>query len=298
MATIEPNKELKIKAGHQLSYQSLMKENRKVLYFVMQGILSALLCYASLVSLYISFIKNKQFDLLTFFWTLTLVILASLSVYKCYKFVKNITSSLSSFFKNKTFPLLMICLINLCIGLFNVSTQYSRGVSQAEMVQFDMSLLSTNIIKTSEMQQQPPLDYYFSAFSQTLFGENKFAIRFHTMFFYLLLSLILPLGIYFFCSSFRITIIGSLLFDISHLIRLHAVDARPLCLALLTGFLFLFFYLSYLNNKKPLFPVFVSQYLFVVSIGLQPVTFDYLFISLFFLASSFQTKKLSLKNCF
>ena len=271
----------------------------------MQGLLSALLCYASLVSLYISFIKNKHFDLLTLFWTMTLVGLAGLSVYKCYKFVKKYTPLF--IFKKKTFPLLMICLINLCIGFFNISTQYPRAVANSEMAQFDISLSSTNIIKTAEAQQQPPLDYYFSSFSQTLFGENKFAIRFHAMLFYLLLSLILPLGIYFFCSSVRIAILGSLLFDINHVVRLHAVDARPLCLALLTGFLFLFFYLSYISNKKPdlkqepikksLFPIFASQYLFAVSIGLQPIIFIIsLFLSSFWLL--LQNKKTIFKKLF
>ena len=275
------------------------------LYFLMQGLLSALLCYASLVSLYISFIKNKHFDLLTLFWTLTLVGLAGLSVHKCYKFVKKYTPLFT--FKKKTFPLLMICLINLFIGFFNVSTQYPRAVSQSEMGQF-MNSLSKNVIKDSKRQQQPPLDYYFSSFSQTLFGENKFAIRFHAMFFYLLLSLILPLGIYFFCSSIRIAILGSLLFDINHVVRLHAVDARPLCLALFTGFLFLFFYLSYITNKKPvtlkqepikksLFPIFASQYLFVVSIGLQPIIFIIsLFLSSFWLL--LQNKKTIFKKLF
>ena len=183
-----------------------MKENRKPLYFIMQGVLSALLCYASLVSIYISFIKNKQFDLLTFFWTLTLVVLAGLAVYKCYKFIKKYHPP-PLFFKNKTFLLLTICFINLCIGFFNVSTQYSREFKISEMNQF-MNSLSKNVIEDSKRQQQPPLDYYFSSFSQSLFGDNKFAVRFHAMFFYLLLSLILPLGIYFFCSSVWITIIG------------------------------------------------------------------------------------------
>ncbi|MCZ0933479.1 MAG: hypothetical protein OXJ52_10075 [Oligoflexia bacterium] len=150
---------------------------------------------------------------------------------------------------------------------------------------------SKDIIDASKRQQQPPLDYYFSAFSHNVFGENKFAVRFHAMFFYLILCFALPLGLYFFCSSLWITVIGFLLFSINHVIRLHSIDARPLCLALLTGFLFLFFYLSYIRDndkqdldKKSLFPVFSSQYLFVVSIGLQPVIFIIsLFLSSFWL---------------
>ncbi len=311
------------------------------IYFLFQYLLSLLLCYASFVSVYISFFKNKQFDILTLFFVSTLIILAGFSVYNIYQIsnkknhsksplyliflsaisvfipaLKNIqknrvltpeaTNKIETtvtiknlyFFKQNKY-LLILCFVSLLIGFFNVYTQYLRGIDNGEMVQFDMSLL-TNTIESSYKQQQPPLDYYFSSFSQSLFGESKFALRFHAMFFYLILSLIMPLGLYFFCSSFWITLLGTSLFSFNHIIRFHSLYARPICLVLLTGFIFLFFYLSYCQNKadrKFIFPVLASQYLFAMSIGLQPVIFIIsLFISSFWLL--FDNKKEIFKKLF
>ena len=192
--------------------------------------------------------------------------------------------------KNRTFwILLIICLISLCIGFFNVWTQYQRGTFFDELTQL-IRATKSNIILRAGSQQQPPLDYYFSAFVSELWSQqSKFTLRFHAIFSYLLLSFIIPLGLYRFCSSFIGSIIGSILFLTNHLVYLHAVYARPLSLSLLTGFLFLFFYLSYCDSKSKkmsLFPVISSQFLFVMSVGLQPVILIVsLFLSLFYVIS-------------
>ena len=316
------------------------------LYFIFRCILAILLCYSSFVSIYISFFKNKQFDFLTLFFTLTLFAFAVFSLQELYNRtlnainlilnvtqnsllnIKNILQKISCIFwnwpyiyskkqkdkdrsyipglnktdhdfrkqpfgiknpatnKKKWIGLLVLCLISLLIGFVNVASQYHRGVFFDEITQFSKG--ANNVIVGSYSQQQPPLDYYFSSFSHSLFGNNKFAIRFHAMLFYLVLSLTISLGLWFFCSSLWISALGTGLFLINHVIRLHAVNARPLALALFTGFLFLFFYLSYCSkrqtDKKSLFPVLASQYLFVMSIGLQPVIFIIsLFISSFWL---------------
>lgn len=277
-------------------------DTMKTIYTLMQGLLSALLGYSALVSIYISFIKNKQFDFLTLLFVSTLIALTVFSIMDGAK-LPNLSPKqfIRQIIKNKKLLLILIvCFSNLLISFFNISTQYPRGISTPEIGQFGLSL-SKNTIEASKRQQQPPLDYYFSAFSHSLFGNNKFAVRFHAMFFYLVLSFILPLGIYFLCSSLWITLMGTLLFSINHVIRLHSVDARPLCLALLTGFFFLFFYISYCNQnktsresiKKPLCTIFSSQYLFAISIGLQPIIF---ILSLFF--SSFWLFFLNQKTSF
>ena len=194
-----------------------------------------------------------------------------------------------------------LCLISFCVGFFNVHSQYSRGIGNNSVTHQFSSSVFQNPIEASYRQQQPPLDYYLSAFSQSLFGESKFSIRSHAMWFYLLLSFILPLGLYFFCASFWMTFIGSGLFLANHVIRLHSIEGRPLMLALLTGFLFLFFYLSYCqdkqSDKKQAIPVLASQYLFAMSIGLQPVVFIIsLFLSSFWLL--FDNKKDIFKSLF
>ena len=274
----------------------------------MQGVLTGLLYYATLVAIYMSFIQRKQFDLLSLFFVLTLVLFSGLAFHNSKSLLKSLF--LKKLFKNKKIlGLLMLSLISLSIGFFNIGTQYSRGIENPEMSQFEMNQ-SKNIMSRSIENQQTPLDYYFSAFSRNIMGYNKFSIRSHAMFFYLILSFILPLGLYFFCSSFWITIVGTLLFSSNHIIRLHAVDARPLCLALLMGFLFLFFYLSFINlknnknlvtnenedqffNTTSFFSLLASQYLFAISIGLQPVIF---IISLFL--SSFCLLLYKQKNLF
>ena len=285
----------------------------KAIYFLLQILLSLLLYYSCFVSIYISFIKNKQTDFLTFFFVLTLCLFSSFSLYIVFQNLKKNLPDRSFFKKwdninikkifkqNKKFLIVLILsLTSVLIGFFNVYNQYPRGVTTAEIGQYIISISSDSIIDDSKKQQQPPLDYYLSRFSQNLFGESKFSMRFHTMFFYLMLSFILPLGIFFFCSSIWMTAIGSLLFLFNHVIRLHCVDARPLNLALLTAFLFLFFYLSYFKNfnkresdKNSLFFILASQYLFVVSIGLQPVI---CIISVFF--SSFWLFLLGKKTAF
>ena len=289
-------------------YPHTHTHTHRIISIFMQGVVTTLLYYATLVAVYMSFIHNKQWDLLSCFFLLTLFVLSGLATKNWIENIKNIP--FKKILKNKKIlGLFMLSLISLFIGFFNVSTQYSRGIENPEMGQFDMSN-SKDIISASIRQQQTPLDYYFSAFSRNILGENKLAVRGHAMFFYLILSLILPLMLYFFCSSFWITIVGFLLFSTNHVIRLHSVDARPLCLALLTGFLFLFFYLSFItyknnNNKKIMinkneffntksfFPLLASQYLFAISIGLQPVTF---IISLFF--SSFTLLAFKQKKIF
>ena len=296
------------------------------IYFLFQCLLSLLLCYASFVSLNISFVKNRQFDFLTLFFVSTLVFFSAVILIEIFKQIQ--TFSLKKIFnefkkiiflnhfnkpnshytelkghksKQKMWGLLVLCLISLLIGFFNVSTQYPRGVFFDETTQFGKSHVKKNTIEASYRQQQPPLDYYFSAFSGQIFGKSKWAVRFHAMLFYLILSLILPLGLYFFCSSLWITAMGTALFLINHTVWLLAVYARPLCLALLTGFLFLFFYLSYCKkrpaDKHSLFPILASQYLFVMSIGLQPVIFIVaLFISSFWLL--IDNKKETFKKLF
>ena len=190
----------------------------------------------------------------------------------------------------KLLSLLAICFICFLIALFNVYNQYYfRGLSGAETHQFFASTLDTAIIEVSYKQQQPPLDYYFSSFSNELWGMSKFSVRFHAMLFYLILSSILPLMLWCLCPSFLTVIPGSFLFVINHAVKFHSVNGRPLSLTLLTGFLFLFFYICYCKNRQYkkqslFFPILASQYLFIISIGFQPVVFVLsLFLSSFYL---------------
>ena len=253
--------------------------------------LSILLFYSSLVSIYINF-TNKQFDFLSLFFSFSLCFLCLLLLYHIYRKAKILLEKKETInIKSPPPYFLALILISLLIGFFNVYSQYPRGLHIAEIAQF---MESKNVMGHSYRQQQPPLDYYFSAFAKKVLDQSKFALRFHTMLFYLLLCLILPFGLYYY-SSFLISILGSLLFLINHTTRLHSVDGRPLNLALLTGFLFLFFYINFIESKEKqsLIPIICSQYLFIISIGLQPVIFT---ISLFF--SSFFTLYLLSKEVF
>ena len=199
--------------------------------------------------------------------------------------------------------ILAICLVSFLIGLFTAYNQYYfRGLSGAETHQFISSTLKNTIIESSYKQQQPPLDYYFSSFANELLGMKKSAVRLHSIIFYLILSLILPLMLWILCSSLWAALLGSLLFAINNAISFHSADGRPLSLTLLTGSLFLFFYIcccknSWSKKSNLFFSVLSSQYLFIVSIGLQPVIFvSSLFISSFYLL--FKGKKLIFKKLF
>ena len=270
-----------------------------ILFF--QCFLSLLLCYSSAISIYLSFIKNRHFDFFTVFFTLTLVFLCLFSLWQNYQVFRKPTTkqnskarhgvlSMKKIKKNKKqLALIILCLINLSVGFFSVYTQYPRTPAMPEIYQSFSLFHSNNAMRDSYRQQQPPLDYYFSFFSNELWGKGKFAMRFHAMMFYLILSLILPLMLWFFCSCYWSVALGSVLFSVNHVIRLHAVNGRPVSLTLLTGFLFLFFYMAYCKNNQPkkrnlFFPMLATQYLFIMSIGLQPVIFIIsLFISSFYL---------------
>ena len=285
--------------------------------FFFQCFLSLFLCYSSIVSVYISFFKKNHFDFLTIFFVLTFISFTLLSLWQIYNFAKMLfkkqpskaTSKRKNFIEKlrknkKQLVLLALCLISFLTGIFIAHNQYHfRGLSGAETHQFFSSTLDNiTIIEASYKQQQPPLDYYFSSFSNELWGMNKFAVRFHAIIFYLILSLILPLMFWFFCSSLWTVILGFLLFSINHAIIFHSADGRPLSLSLLTGSLFLFFYMCYCKDSQSkknslFFPVLSSQYLFIISIGLQPVIFIVsLFLSSFYLL--FKGKNQFLKNCF
>ena len=244
-----------------------------MVYFIFLLLLSVLFCYTSFLSIYISFLKHGNLDFLTIIFIITITTFSFLLIRQVLQYLKE--KSIQEIFKNR--KLLGICLIGLLIGFFNIFSQYpSRALHWAEINQFKTYQKEGSIVKTSYQQQQPPLDYYFSFFSNKLWGHNKLAVRFHAMFFYLVLCFILPFGLWFFCHSYWITSIGVLIFSINHTIRLHSLDARPLSLCLLTGFIFLFFYMSCKKDPKlktSILSLTASQYLFVMSIGLQPIIF-------------------------
>ena len=281
---------------------------------ILKIFLSILLFYSSFVSVYINLIK-KQYDFLSLFLSFSLCSLCLLLFYHVYHNIKNELAKKKKINKKNNSPpyFLAICFASLLIGWFNVSSQYSRDITEEESYQFRHSN-QFNTITESYKQQQTPLDYYFSAFSGKLFQSNKFAVRFHTICFYLLLCLLLPLGLYYY-SSILPASLACLLFLINHITRFHAIDARPLNLSLLTGFLFLFFYIQFFQSKQKskknsselrdnledkqnsLIPVLSSQYLFILSIGLQPIIFVItLFISSFLLF--FYSQKETFKQLF
>ena len=328
------------------------------IFNLLRGFLCLLLCYSALICVYISFFKKKNFDPLTLFFILSLLVLAGMSLWDFFtikitntwknlktlgflegfvgplmrranlpgfkrknykKILSNFTEQTShtltdnshihgrSHLKNTIFnfislktgnqkpinhkavSLALLCLVSFGVGVFHISSLYHLGTHGDSLWQFSGPVYGENTIQEAYQQQQPPLDYYFSSFSHSLFGANKFALRFHAMLFYLLLCLILPLGLWFFCSSLWISGVGAFLFLFNDVIYSNSINGRPLSVALLTGFLFLFFWLSYCNKREEdqklsLFPVVSSQYLFVMSIGVQPVIFVVtLFLSSFWL---------------
>lgn len=264
--------------------------NKLLLVFYI--LLGLLLFYSSFVSLYVSFFKHGHFDFLTVFFIFTLIAFTLTMFHQIYKFFQEkLHLSWKNFFKCHTadkkniITLILIVVLTVITAYTHVHSQYPRGLHVAELAQYGSSE-SKDVIKSAWVQQQVPLDYYFHAFTHSLFERGKLAVRFHAISFYLILSFILPIGIWFLSSSLWVTGIGSLLFLANHSITLHSVDGRPLSLVLLTGFLFLFFYLLFFMKEEKktnilnieLLSILASQYLFVMSIGLQPVI---LVISLF-----------------
>ena len=178
-----------------------------VLHFALVFLLS----YASCVSIYVSFIKRKDFDLLTVFYVVTLFAFSILSIYKLTSLIKrSLSDNLSSrqiqskqLYNKKALLLIFLCFFSFITGFFNIQTQYDRGLFFDEANQFSRAFYQGP--DKSYKDQQPPLDYYFSAFSAYIFGFNKSAVRSHAIFFYLFLACIISLIFYSLSSSFWIS---------------------------------------------------------------------------------------------
>ena len=148
---------------------------------------------------------------------------------------------------------------------FDETTQFFLSVSPAD---------TYGVVEFAAIQQQPPIDYYFSQVARIFFGENLFSMRVHVLIFCL-------------CFSFKTALFASrekkniflyviwLSFFLTY--SLHAqyfVEARPLALGILLSFLcFLEMTKSKNDSQKISIPLLSWSTLLLMTLGYQSCLF-------------------------
>ena len=213
------------------------------------------------------------------------------------------TRKFSFFKKNKIndyniIPLVIVSIpIITLAGYILYNSSLGRDIWLDEYTQFIQDPGNNGISTYAAIQQQPPLDYFFSAFARFTLGFDPLAVKIHNIIFFIL-TILSSLYISFIQSKkIHLAVIYPLSLMTSSLVCFYSYEARPMMLSLFTGTLFIFTYFQYLHLKNiSLFYILITQTLFLFSIGLQPVI---LIISCFMGAIVYErgiTKKI--KNLF
>ncbi|MCY4643734.1 MAG: glycosyltransferase family 39 protein [Bacteriovoracales bacterium] len=129
------------------------------------------------------------------------------------------------------------------------------------------------IVKSTALSQQPPLDYFFEAFSLLVLGENEWGARGHAVFFGVAMIIILYLLIKFLTKSYIFACLGGFLAIINPYLIYYSQEGRPNSTASFFTILYLFSISHYLLrplNKYRLYFVFSIQTLYLFVIGMQP----------------------------
>jgi hypothetical protein len=126
------------------------------------------------------------------------------------------------------------------------------------------------LVEFAAGQQQPPADFFFSAFARMLFGLTPLGIRFHsglfTFGFYLALFLFLTVQTKHRVISFFVTLYAMSLPSL----RYYLVEARPVALCLFASVFTMHFYLLSMQSDNK-----TNQRLFLVSAMFLPLTIGF-----------------------
>lgn len=146
------------------------------------------------------------------------------------------------------------------------------------------------LVYKAASQQQPPLDYMFEKIGLTVFGWTEIGARIHAallgsaaaaVFFLLVTTLVRRPGAVFF---------GTLLFITHPLLIRYGQEGRPISCGVFFALLWLLSVIKLIRKAnsiveaallKNLAPVFISCFLFILSVGFQPLVFLAVFAAAF-----------------
>ena len=204
-------------------------------------------------------------------------------------------------FKN-SWPVLAFLILFIPTSINQIHQFTQKDVWLDEYTQFihtDISINPEGVSNQAAREQQPPLDYFFSAFSSKIFGPTPFAVRFHTKLFYWLNWTIVPLLLIGLGFHWLGAIFYSLIGLSNPFLEYFSLEARPLSLAC---FLFSLHLLNLLEiykkkhiSQKDFWLICLSTFLFINSISFQTGIYLLLFFSFFTFFSYFHKKAHSLK---
>ncbi len=179
--------------------------------------------------------------------------------------------------KNQLYCILMLVILSIGLKFW----AYKITVFNTDEISQYFTSLIFGPIKAGIIQQQPPLDYFFSAFHGTFFKKSQFLIRLHpmvlsTFFFILLFYFLCRRGVQWIASLFY-----TIAFCTNPIVLSFSVGARPISLALVAGLIFIDHLTQpALDNLKAITG---KTFLLLSSIGFQaPV-----FVAIFFFINAF-----------
>lgn len=161
--------------------------------------------------------------------------------------------------------------------IFRHLHDHSVWLDEEAQAHFSAWLIDSNFVRVAaKEQQQPPIAYVLTAFSQKLFGASELGIRFFPA---LAGSLVPAAGFWLVWRIFSGQLLlplaaGLLLASNGWLVRM-SVEGRPPAIAALSSLLFLHLALGYLERpgRPAYFAVLGGAVVFLLSAGFQPLVF-------------------------
>ena len=237
-------------------------------------ILDIFLVYISgIVTTRFLFIEKKH-DFFSGYFVIILLLIFAFRISFIYK--NRLYRTFSRFKLNTRW--IIVTLFFLGAGVLNCIQEFKlRDIWLDEYTQFKygtpVKLLWSNVVTNSAIEQQPPLDYFFSSAAYTFFGWTDYAVRFHSILFFFLFLLVFSLFLFEKTKSLFFTSAGLAICSIAPAFRHFSIEARPLNLSLFMGMLFFIQVIEYFSKEdnKLSFSLFLSIFFFSLSIGFQPV---------------------------
>jgi hypothetical protein len=161
----------------------------------------------------------------------------------------------------------------LCIGVHYLHLERnSLWLDEYTQMQYSLENLHiSGIIQGAATEQQPPLDYYLSAFSGSIIPGHILGYRLHNIIFLSAAAALMAIFIWGRTRNFFYVSLGVALFVFHPTLYFYATEARPYGLGVFWGIAFFISLLELDPSKKESFRRhFIIQIIFVLSIGLQP----------------------------
>lgn len=153
---------------------------------------------------------------------------------------------------------------------------YSLWIDEITQFQGDWNLPRTvaDPALFAAIQQQPPIDYYLSAFARIILGSSELAVGVHAIIFGVLSYLLFLVWLIQIRFPVALAPVPILLFTAHHTLLRFSSEARPVSLAVFFSLAVLIFVFESVQRRRAcLWALGASSLLLLYSIGLQPIFF-------------------------